>query len=276
MNLRNTRRILPRRRVSTLLLGVVALLAASGAAGCGRREPEQTAEQRSAAPPPNPDARPVDPATAGTISGVIKLEGAPPRMRNINMRAVPSCNEMHETSATTEDVVPGDNGTLRNVVVYLKGDFHAYSFPADPTPVKIDQRGCLYVPHVVAVTTRTPVQVHNSDSVTHNSTTFAKANSPWNETQSVGGAPVERVFSAPEVALSLKCSVHPWMKVYVAVFNHPYFQVTGKDGSFTLKNVPPGAYTLSAWQEHYGTVEQAVTLAPNAARNVTLSFKAAE
>lgn len=245
-----------------------------GLAGCGGRE-QQGAEAPAEAPPPvNPNAKSVDPATTGTISGVVKLDGMPPRMRGINMRNVPSCNEMHDTPPMFEEVVPGENGTLQNVVVYLKGDFSTYSFPPVTEPVKIDQKGCMYVPHVVAVTTQTPVQVHNSDSATHNSSAITKANAPWNETQSVGGAPVEHLFSAPEISVALKCNVHPWMRVYVAILSHPYFQVTGKDGSFSLKNVPPGNYTVTAWQEHYGMSEQPVTLAPKGEQTVTLSFKA--
>jgi plastocyanin len=249
-------------------------------AGCGRRgereEAEEASEAEEAPPAVNPNARPVDPATAGTISGIVKLEGAPPRMRAINMRSVPNCAKLHETQPMTQDVVPGDNGALQNVVVYLKGDFSLYSFPAATEPVKIDQKGCMYVPHVVAVRTQTPVQVHNSDSATHNSFALTKRNSDWNETQTVGGAPVEHVFSVPEVAVALKCNIHPWMKVYVAVFSHPYFQVTGKDGSFSLKNVPPGTYRLTAWQEYYGTIEQTVTLGPKGEQTATLTFKAGE
>jgi plastocyanin len=269
-------RIFPGRRAHALLLGAAAILAVAGWAGCGHREePEEASEARPQAPAPvNPNAQPVDPATAGTISGIVKLEGTPPRMRAINMRSVPSCDKMHTTPPTLEEVVPGENGTLQNVVVYLQGDFRPYSFPPATEPVKIDQQGCLYVPHVVAVTARTPVQVHNSDSVTHNSFAITKNNSAWNETQSVGGPPVERVFAVPEISLALKCNVHPWMKAYVAVFDHPYFQVTGQDGSFSLKNVPPGTYTLTAWQERYGTIKQQVTLAPQGEQNVTLSFQA--
>jgi hypothetical protein len=216
----------------------------------------------------------VDPATAGTISGVVKLDGMPPKMRAINMRAVPNCDKMHSTPALLEDVVPGDNGTLQNVVVYLKGDFTAYSFPPVTTPANLDQNGCMYVPHVVALTTQTPLSVQNSDSTTHNSAAFSKNNGDWNQTQSIGGAPVQHVFAHPEISLYVKCNIHPWMKAYVAVFSHPYFQVTGQDGSFSLKNVPPGTYTVTAWQEHYGTSEQTVTLAPKGQQTVALSFKA--
>ena len=274
MNRCKTGRNLVSRRAPALLLAAAVLLAAGLAFGCDSDDSEHSRQALSEpVPPPNPNAKPVDPATAGTISGVVKLEGTPPKMRTINMRAVPSCAKVHETPPTLEDVVPGDNGTLQNVVVYLRGDFSAYSFPAETTPVRVDQRGCMYVPHVVAVTTQTPVQVHNSDSATHNSFALTEKNSKWNETQSVGGAPVERVFSVPEISLALKCNIHPWMKVYVAVLGNPYFQVTGKDGSFSLKNVPPGTYTLTAWQEHYGVKEQSVTVAPKGEQNLTFSFK---
>ena len=243
------------------------------ATGCGKQEVSKEAPVDAPAAP-NPNAKPVDTSTAGVVSGVVKLDGTPPKMRTINMRSVPTCNQMHETPALTEDVVMGDDSMLQNVVVYLRGDFNAYSFPENTQPVTIDQHGCVYTPHVIAVTTRTPVQVHNSDMATHNSLALTKANSPWNETQAVGGKAVERVFSAPEVALALKCNIHPWMKVYVAVFNNPYFQVTGKDGSFTLKNVPPGNYKLTAWQERYGTTEQSITVTANGQQNVTLTYKA--
>jgi plastocyanin len=246
---------------------------ALGLAGCGGRQQKSEAPEEAVSAP-SPNAKPVDPATAGTISGVIKLDGMPPKMRAINMRAVPSCANMHSTPALLEDVVPGDNGTLQNVVVYLKGDFTAYSFPPVTTPVSLDQKGCMYVPHVVALTTSTPVGVRNSDSTTHNSAAISKNNGQWNQTQSVGGAPVEHVFTHPEISLYVKCNIHPWMRAYVAVFSHPYFQVTGPDGSFSLKNVPPGAYTVTAWQEHYGTSEQTVTLAPKGQQTIALSFKA--
>jgi plastocyanin len=268
-----TRRIFPGRRAQALLLGVVTLFLSAAAVGCGGNEQSKETPVE-APPPPNPNAKPVDPAMAGVISGIVKLDGMPPKMRGINMRSVPTCNQMHATPPLLEDVVPGNDGTLQNVVVYLKGDFSAYSFPENPDPVKIDQTGCQYVPHVVAVTTHTPVQIHNSDSATHNSTAITNANMPWNETQNVGSPAVQKVFTVPEISLALKCNIHPWMKMFVAVFSHPYFQVTGSDGSFTLKNVPPGSYTLSAWQEHYGTIEQPITVTAQGEQMVTLTFKA--
>jgi hypothetical protein len=247
-------------------------LLAVGLLGCGRRgELSDPAKEPLSA---NPDARPVDPSTAGSISGSVKLEGAPPRMRTINMSAVPACARMHATPAALGDVLLGDNGALQNVVVYLQGDFTPYSFPPDTAPVTIDQKGCIYVPRVVAITTATPLHIHNSDSATHNTHPITRNNREWNETQAVGGAVAERFFSRPEIPITLKCNLHPWMTAHVAVFSHPYFQVTGPDGSFSLKSVPPGNYTVTAWHERYGTTEQTVTVAPTGEEKVSITYQA--
>jgi len=260
------------RRSKPLLLGTAALLAL-GLLGCGRRE-EISEAPEEALPPANPTAKPVDPSTAGVISGFVRLEGTPPRMRTINMAAVPNCAKMHATPPMTQDVLAGGDGALQNVVVYLQGDFSSYSFSAVTTPVTIDQKGCMYVPRVVGLTAGTPLRIHNSDSATHNTYPLTQNNRQWNETQAVGGAPVERLFARPEVAITLKCNLHPWMTAHVAVFSHPYFQVTGQDGSFKLKNVPPGPYTVAAWHERYGSSEQTVTLGPKGEAKVSITYQA--
>ena len=174
----------------------------------------------------------------------------------------------------TEDVVPGENGTLQNVVVYLQGDFSQYAFTTPTPPVTIDQKGCQYQPHVLALMTNQPLQVINSDPLTHNIHPVPKDNREWNQSQPPGAAPIDQSFARPEVAIPVKCNVHPWMKAYIAVFANPYFQVTGKDGSFDIKNVPPGTYTVTAWHELYGTREQNVIIGPKESKNVTLTFKA--
>jgi len=206
---------------------------------------------------------------------LVRLDGAPPPMKPISMAAVPNCARLHSTPAMTEDVVPGDNGTLQNVVVYLKGDFTLYSFDAPRTPVTIDQKGCVYTPHVIALMTGQPLAVLNSDAVTHNIHAFPNANPEWNQSQSPAAAPIEQIFTREEVAIPLKCNVHAFMKAYIAVLGNPYFQVIGRDGSFSLKNVPPGTYTVVAWHELYGATEQSVTIHAKEAKTVTFTFKAA-
>jgi len=258
-------------RSKSLWMFAAAAALAVAMMSCGGKE--QTSETPAATA--NPSGKPVDTATAGTVTGMIKLDGTPQKPRNINMAAEPNCAKEHSTPAQTEDVVPGDGGTLQNVVVYLKGDFSQYSFPPATTPTSIDQKGCQYHPHVLALMTGAPLQVVNSDQTTHNIHPVPKDNREWNESQPPGATPINQSFARPEVAIPVKCNVHPWMKAYIAVFNNPYYQVTGKDGSFSLKNVPPGTYSVTAWHELYGSSEQSVTIGPSESKSVTITFKAA-
>jgi plastocyanin len=250
-----------------LVLSTVALSVAL--TSCGNKQATNETPAANA-----PAGKSVDATTSGSITGTIKLEGAPPKMKVINMAAEPACAKDHEGQpAMTEDVIPGENGTLQNVVVYLKGDFSQYAFTAPTTPVTIDQKGCQYHPHVLALMTDQTLQVINSDPVTHNIHPAPKDNREWNQSQPPGAAPFDQDFARPEVAIAVKCNIHPWMKMYIAVFGNPYFEVTGKDGSFDIKNVPPGTYSLTAWHERYGTTEQSVTVQPKESKSVTLSFK---
>jgi plastocyanin len=253
-----------------LLSVTVVLVFAMVMISCGGRQDEV-----SNLPAASLGGRPVDLATAGAVSGKIILAGTPPTMRVINMAAVPNCAKGHPSPAMTEDVVPGENGTLQNVVVYLKGDFSQYSFETVDSPVNIDQKGCTYVPHVLALRVGQPLRVTNSDLATHNIHTVSKVNRPRNDSQSSGALPINQTFSRQEVAIPVKCNVLPWMKAYMAVLSTPYFQVTGKGGSFEISNVPPGTYTVTAWHELYGISEQSVTIGPKESKALTITFKAA-
>jgi hypothetical protein len=203
----------------------------------------------------------------------VKLEGTAPKMKVINMAAEPSCAKEHTTPAMTEDVI-ADGGSLQNVVVYLKGDFGQYSFTPMTAPATIDQKGCQYHPHVLALMTGQPLQVLNSDPTTHNIHPTPKDNREWNESQPPSAPPINQSFAREEVAIPVKCNVHPWMKAYIGVFSNPYFQVTGKDGSFQIKNVPPGTYTLTTWHELYGANQQMVTVGPSESKAVNVTYKA--
>jgi plastocyanin len=178
----------------------------------------------------------------------------------------------HSSPPETEDVVLGENRTLANAVVYLQGNFAQYSFEQPSTPTKVDQKGCVYIPHVTAVMAGSPVRFMTSDATTHNVHAVPSNNRQWNESQASGAAPLEHSFAREEVAFPVKCNLHPWMRAYVAVLSHPYFQVTGKDGSFELRNVPPGTYTLIAWHEFYGTTERNITISPKQEQSVDITF----
>ena len=252
------------------LVGVLLILAAA-LMSCGKKQ-EPSGAPSSAA---TQAATPVNAATAGSITGIVQLDGKPPRMKVINMAAEPKCAQEHSSPAMTQEVVPEGNGTLQNVVVYLQGDFSHYKLGEPQTPAIIDQKGCMYNPHVLALRTGQPLQVINSDPVTHNIHPVPKDNREWNQSQPPGAAPIVQSFAREEVAIPVKCNVHPWMKAYIAVLNNPYFQVTGKDGSFDLKNVPPGTYKVVAWQELYGMQEQSVTIGPKESKNIRFTFNAA-
>lgn len=246
-----------------LLLGAVLM-------SCGKKQEES----ETGAATPNAAAKSVDQATAGSITGTVQLDGKAPKMKIINMAAEPVCAKEHSTPAMTQDVVPGENETLQNVVVYLQGDFSPYKFDQPTMAVTIDQKGCMYDPHVLALRTGQTLQVVNSDPVTHNIHPVPKDNREWNQSQPPGATPIDQSFARQEVAIPVKCNVHPWMKAYIAVLANPYFQVTGKDGSFDLKDVPPGTYKVTAWHELYGTTEQEVTIGPKESKSITFTFHA--
>jgi len=258
------------RTLVTILRSLLVVALVASLASCGSKQPP--ARNNDNAPAAHSGGKPVDAATAGSVTGTIKFEGVAPQMKTINMIDVPNCAKLHSAPVLAESVVPGDNGTLQNVVVYLQGDFSAYSFPQDAAPVQVDQEGCIYSPHVAAMMAGEALEVTNKDAVTHNINAMSQLHQGWNETQVQGGQPIVRHFSREEIPLPVKCNMHPWMRFYVAVVSHPYFQVTGKDGQFALRNVPPGTYTLTAWQETYGSKKQTIDIQSNQEKSVTITF----
>ncbi len=251
---------------------VIAAALAISLVSCGKKETTETAP----AAPVAPAATPMDMATVGSVGGTVKLDGPAPKPRKINMAAEPACAAEHAAApATDQEVVTGAGGALANVIVYVKEGLGNRTFDTPKTPVKIDQKGCLYTPHVVALITGQALSITNSDKTTHNIHPVPKNNREWNKSQPPGAAALEESFAREEISIPVKCNVHPWMKSYVAVFKHPYFQVTGTNGSFDLKNLPPGTYTLEAWHEKYGTSTQTVTLGAKESKTVSFVFKAA-
>jgi len=253
-------------------MSAIALAGLLVLAACGGKEnaPTQTAGPAASAP-----AAAVDPATAGAVTGMVKFEGTAPKPKRIRMDAEPACAAKHAGGVTDEEYVVGDGGAFANVVVYvkegLKGDF-----PTSKESVELDQVGCLYSPHVIAVQTNQNIQVKNTDPTTHNIHPAPANNREWNESQPQGAAALEKSFAREELAIPVKCNVHPWMKSYIAVFKHPYFKVTSKDGKFEIKNLPPGEYTLEAWHEKLGaSAPQKVTVGAKETKTVDFVFKAA-
>jgi plastocyanin len=212
-------------------------------------------------------------ADAATLTGLVKFEGAAPKMTNIQMSADPYCQSQHSSApATEEDVVTGPAGELANVFVYIK-DIKG-NFPAPSTPVVIDQKGCQYHPHVNAVMVGQPLQIKNDDATLHNVHAMPNANSQFNEGQPVQGMVSTKHLDKPEVTpFKIKCDVHGWMKSYMAVMPHPFYSVSQTNGTFTISNLPPGQYTVVAWHEKYGQQEQQVTVGAKESKALNFTFK---
>lgn len=193
----------------------------------------------------------------GTVTGVIAYNGAVPAPKKIDTSADPACGTANP-NLTTEDTSVKD-GKLANVFVYVKDGSTAdgtkiadYTFAVPGDAVTLDQKGCHYVPHVMGLQTNQKLRVTNSDPTQHNVHPTPKSNPEWNQTQANGAAPIEKTFARAEVLIPVKCNQHPWMKSYVGVLKHPFFAVSAEDGTFTIKGVPPGTYTVAAWHEKGG------------------------
>jgi plastocyanin len=213
-------------------------------------------------------------ATDGSpsLTGVVKFEGAAPKPSRIDMSADPYCAKAHSTPATTEDIVVGAAGVLANVVIYVSDGLGARTFQPPQQPAVFEQKGCQYKPHVLALQANQKLEVVNSDETTHNIHPNPNNNREWNMTQP-HGVPLEQTFAREEIAIPVKCNVHPWMRGFIAVFKHPYFSVTDKNGNFDLKDLPPGTYTITAWHEKLGTLSQKVTVGAGETKTLDFTFK---
>jgi plastocyanin len=188
-------------------------------------------------------------ASAGNLTGKITLSGTPPPEKAIDtLKSDALCGVLHPTAMPmTKFYVVGANKELADVVVVIKG-LEGKSTGASVAPAKMDQSGCLYVPQILAVQTGQKILIKNSDPIMHNvhTTPTASGNKEENKGQAAGAPDLSFTMAAPENFLKFKCDVHPWMFAWVTVVDHPYFAVTDKDGSFTIKDVPPGKYKVVA------------------------------
>lgn len=241
-------------------------------AACGGSGEAPAGDAAPADTPAADTAKRVDPATAGDISGKVSYTGAAEQGARIRMTADPSCAEQHSGPIYAQDVIVNENGTLEYVFVWVKSGLEGYQFDTPSQPAQLDQHGCLYKPRVFGVQTGQQIEILNSDPTTHNIHPVPSVNREWNKSQAPNVDPIVESFPRPEVMIPVKCNVHPWMKAYIGVVAHPYFAVTGEDGSFALKGLPPGEYTVEAWHEKLGTKEMKVTVATGATQEVEFSF----
>jgi plastocyanin len=249
-----------------------ALALAVAAAACGGGGEQSSSSAPAQSQSPAPAASTVDPATAATITGNIKLEGSAPQAEAIKMNADPVC--MREgKGGMTEFIVTGEGGSLQNVFVYVKDGLGDRTFQAPQDTVVLDQQGCRYHPHVFGVMVGQPLEIVNSDPTLHNVHAMPKSNQEFNTGQPIQGMKFAHTFTQPEVMVPFKCDVHGWMNAYAGVVSHPFFAVTDASGRFEIEGLPPGTYTVEAWHEKLGTQTQQITVAEKESKEANFAFK---
>ncbi len=215
----------------------------------------------------------IDPATAGSISGVVRFEGALPEPSFIDMSAKAECHALHPDRVPDGKLLVKD-GRLQNALVYVKSGLEKCRFAVPAETVLVDQKACLFVPRVTAVRAGQPLEFLNSDPTQHNVKTAPdpKFSDGFNVNLPRKGSRASTRLDKAEVAIRLSCDYHGWMEAWVAVLDHPFFQVTGEDGAFSLRSLPPGDYEIAAWHETLGERTTKVHLDAKGAAEIVLGF----
>ena len=250
------------------MLGVICLLGLGLLVACNKKETTEQPAATSESTSPAPAATPIDPNTVASVNGIVKLDGTAPKPSKIDMSQDAACkgNNMSET-------VVASGGKLANVFVYVKDGLGNMTFDVPKDAVVLNQQGCQYHPHVLGVMAGQTVEIKNDDPSTHNIHPTPANNREWNESQPPQSPALEKSFAREEIMLPVKCNQHPWMKMYMNVVKSPFYAVTGPDGKYEIKGLPPGDYTIAFVQEKLGEQDQKVTLAAKDSKTVDATFK---
>ena len=244
-------------QLSVLSVTVIALVACSGSPA----QPDQAAE-------PARDA-----ATTGRITGTVVVDGVVAAAAEIRFDADPQCMAIASREARrAEHLVVGEANALQNVFAYVKHGLPAQSYPPPRESVVLDQQQCRYVPRVLGVQVDQPLTIRNSDPLLHTVHGGGTVNDRFNVGTPVQGMEVKRVFRAVEVMVPVTCDMHPWMNAYIGVLDHPFFDVTGASGRFSLAGLPPGVYVIEIWHERLGTQTQEIEVAAGETKDVTFTY----
>jgi plastocyanin len=212
-------------------------------------------------------------SAASTITGTITFAGKVPNLKPLAMDADPACAKKHSKPVLAEMLALGSGNTMGNILVWVsKGLPAGKTFPVPKTPVTLDQRGCIYVPHVMGIMVGQQYRILNSDGILHNIHTLPKINRSFNRAMPATLKETSTTFEKPEAVFNIKCDVHPWMSAYIAVFTHPFFSTTATDGKFTIAGLDAGTYEITAWHERLGTQSASVTVSGSDTKTQDFKF----
>ena len=207
----------------------------------------------------------------GSIIGTITFEGKAPKMKPLRLDADPICVVNNEIAPKKEWLILDENKGVKNVLVFVTEGLNIdYSPPEEP--VVIDQKGCIYSPHVLGIMAGQQLDILNNDGTLHNIHALPKVNKEFNKAQPRSKKKLSVKFEKPEAPFKVKCDVHPWMGAYIGVFDHPCFAVSGDDGTYIISDLKPGEYVIEAWHEKLGSQTANVTVSDSAAHQ-NFTFK---
>ena len=256
-------------------LFLLTLIASIFGASCSQNTGPMPPQKQATDAAPQTKFTVVDPATAATIHGTIRVTGSQPTPIQIDMGMDPGCTFSTKEPNFSRQYVVGKGGGLGSVYVYVKSGLEG-SFAVPTTAVVLDQKGCRYEPHVLGLMAGQTLRVLNSDPTMHNvhAQPNAPSNSQWNMSQMPKGTPIETTFHDPEVMMPFKCNQHPWMKAFVNVAANPFYAITDANGNFEIKGLPPGEYTIAAVHEAAGEQTQRINLSANETKSADFTFTA--
>jgi plastocyanin len=235
-------------------------------AGAGCKKASTTASE------PAKNYTTIDWASSGTILGTIHFVGKPPQRIAIDMGQDPVCS-LAPANLTEQYVT--ENGGLENVFIYVKDGLGNKAYAPPSTPVVMDQKGCRFVPHVIGVMAGQPIKFTNSDATMHNihMTPTLSTNQTVDISQPPNGGGDTRTLSTPELMIPVRCNNHPWMEGFINVVSNPFYAVSGDDGHFTIKGVPPGNYTIVADHQVLGEKAAEVTVSPQKTTMIDITYE---
>ena len=281
----------PAIRFRFAALSAAAFMGVALLTGCGGKDDDDEDRPKSARAGASKDgaastaapaasaasAAPAGPAAGATgaasITGKIVFEGPVPVAEKFKMSADAFCAKSHPGDVSREDIAIGKDKGLANVFVYVKSGING-TYPAPAAAATIDQKGCTYHPHVFGMVAGQSLEILNSDDTLHNIHSLPEKNEAFNLGMPVKGMKYTKKFDKPEVMIRIKCDVHGWMSAYCGVLSHPFFAVTAADGTYMIKDLPAGTYTIEAWHEKLGTQTQQVTVGAQESKPAAFTFKA--